>query len=449
VTAAVRGSVRDAAVAVAVCQVAAIFVLGALTVARFHIFAAVDERAHVAYVQEVAEHGRLPWLGRSYVSWQELAIEEHTYPRRSAADPRMLGLRGSSYEAWQPPLYYALAVPAFMVASDYRDKIRAVRALDLVLLMAAVAILAALARTVFKERWPLPYCLALTTLLWPGVLVRAITVSNAALEIPLVLLYVLVLWRASARPRPSSLIAAGGVLGLCVLTQLTLACLAPLLVVPIVAAMRKRRNTATFAAAALAVLLPLLLIAPWLASNESRYGALTASSQVERLTEPFAPSGPHAGFGAVTLGLARLRHFALPQEWWPEYKGVLGVLAIALPLVLLLVTVIPLARLRRVGPAKTWSLLAGPFVLGLGTLIAIVLVDEWPAALFPRYLNPMLPPLALFSAGVWMRAHLSERTLLGVAALSSLVLMFVWVDMVGAYYFTNAGATLGIHAAAG
>jgi hypothetical protein len=79
-----RGTwIRDPARALAVVQIAAIFVLGAVTVARFHIFAAVDERAHLAYVQEVAEHGRLPWLGRDYVSWQELAIEAHTYPRHS------------------------------------------------------------------------------------------------------------------------------------------------------------------------------------------------------------------------------------------------------------------------------------------------------------------------------------------------------------------------------
>jgi hypothetical protein len=45
------------------------------------------------------------------------------------------------------------------------------------------------------------------------VIVRAVTVSNAALEIPLVLLYVLVLWRATLRPRARSLIAAGGRLG--------------------------------------------------------------------------------------------------------------------------------------------------------------------------------------------------------------------------------------------
>jgi hypothetical protein len=172
-------------------QILAIFAVGAVTVARFHIFAPVDERAHLAYVQEVAEHGRLPLLD-SYVPWQELAIEAHTYPRHSSLDPRLIGLRGISYEAWQPPLYYALAAPAFLIPGNYRDKVFAVRAFDLLLLLAAVEILALLAKAVFDKHWRVPYCLALSTILWPGIIVRAITTSNAALELPLVPLYVLV-----------------------------------------------------------------------------------------------------------------------------------------------------------------------------------------------------------------------------------------------------------------
>src|SRR5271165_879465 len=203
--------------ALMVVQIAAIVVLGAVTVSRFHVFAEVDERAHLAYVQEVAEHGRIPWVGRDYVPWQELAIEQGTYPHRSGLDPRALGLRGSSYEGWQPPLYYVLAAPAFLIESNYRDKVYAVRAFDLLLLLAAVVILAFLARAVFGQYWRVPYCLALSTLLWPGVIVRAVTVSNAALEVPLVALYVLVVWTATTKPRAWSLVTVGGLLGLCML----------------------------------------------------------------------------------------------------------------------------------------------------------------------------------------------------------------------------------------
>ncbi len=144
------------------------------------------------------------------------------------------------------------------------------------------------------------------------------------------LLYVLVLWNATVRPRARSLLAAGGLLGLCVLTQLTLVCLAILLVVPLVTQLHERRDRSALGAATLALALPVVLVAPWLASNESRYGAL--SSLVEHLTAPYAPTG--SGLGAVASGLVRFTRAALPQEWWQEYKGILGAILIALPVLL-------------------------------------------------------------------------------------------------------------------
>jgi len=445
--------VRDPARVLAALLVAAIMLAGGVTVFRFHIFAEVDERAHLAYVQEVAEHGRLPVMDHSYVSWQELALEAHTYPRHSSLNPRLIGLRGDSYEAWQPPLYYVLAAPAFLIPSNYRDKVLAVRAFDLLLLALAVATLILLAKAVFGERWPAPCCLALSTVLWPGVIVRVITVSNAALELPMALLYVLVVWNATARPRRRSLVAAGGLLGLCALTQLTLVCLAPLLAFPIAAHLRGRRERSDPAdrgatgAVALTIALPIIIVAPWLVSNESRYRALTASSLVERLTEAYESEVHRSGLVAVSSRLWRLDRAALPLEWWQEYRGVLGVLLIALPVVIVLIAAVPVVRDPRLLRSRAAGILAAPLALGLATLIAIVLLEEWPAALFPRYVNPMLPPFALFAAWAWLALRARGRSLLALAAGSSLVVVVTWVYMAGAYYFTHVGATLGIHAA--
>jgi hypothetical protein len=441
-----RRTARRGAGALIALQILAIFAVGAVTVARFHIFAPVDERAHLAYVQEVAEHGRLPLLD-SYVPWQELAIEAHTYPRHSSLDPRLIGLRGISYEAWQPPLYYALAAPAFLIPGNYRDKVLAVRAFDLLLLLAAVAILALLAKAVFDEHWRVPYCLALSTILWPGIIVRAITASNAALELPLVPLYVLVVWSATARPRGRSLVAAGALLGLCALTQLTLVCLAPLLAFPIATLLRERPDRRAVGAIALALALPLIMLAPWVASNESRYGAPVASSLVERLTGSYESTIERSGLGAVTSRLWRFGHAALPQEWWVQYRGLLGVLLLALPVLLLLTAV--LATLRHPGlmRSRAAGLLATPLLLALATLAAIVLLDEWPAALYPRYINPMIPLFALFAAWAWIQARMGARSLLALGAASSFVATLAWVYMAGAYYFTHVGASLGIHAA--
>jgi hypothetical protein len=431
-----------------VLQLAAIAVVGGVTVSRFHIFAAVDELAHISFVQEVAEHGSLPWLGRSYVSWQMEAIEQDVYPRRSPVDPRRIGLAGLSYEAFQPPLYYLLAAPAFAIPANYRDKVLAVRAFDLLLLLAAAAILALLARAVAAEHWRIAYAAALSVLLWPGVIVRVITVSNAALELPLALLYVLAVWHASTRREPRLLLGAAGLLGLCLLTGLTLIFLAPLLAVAIIALLRERRDRRALVVVALAVALPLILLAPWLISNEVRYGALTAGALAKALQAPLVnPTGQHFGVGAVVSRLWRLDRALLPQEWWSRYgKGGLAEILWLVPALLLAGALIPALRRPRLLYSRAAALLASPLPLGLITLAGIVVLVDWPSFL-PRYVNPTLPLLALFAAWAWQSTRWRPGALLAIVAASSALTGAIWVYMAGAYYFTNVGAALGIHAA--
>ncbi len=135
----------------------------------------------------------------------------------------------------------------------------------------------------------------------------------------------------------------------------------------------------------------------------------------------------------------------MPQEWWREYKGIPGAISIALP-ALLLIGVLRAVRHSRLR-TQAGQLLAAPLLLGLATRVGIVLLAAWPAALFPRYVNPMIPLFALFVAWAWKQTGLGEKSLLGIAALSSFVVALIWVYMAGAYYFTHVGATLGIHAA--
>ncbi len=228
---------------------------------------------------------------------------------------------------------------------------------------------------------------ALSTFLWPGVIVRLITVSNAALEPALVLLYLLTTWKATVKPRGHLLVAAAGLLGLCALTQITLVCLAPLLLFPVVAGVRSGRRRPAIPATAFALVLPVLLIGPWLASNENRYGALAANSLVERLTGPYESMIHHSGVVAVTSHLWRFGHAALPLEWYAEYRGLVGALMVSLPLALVLLAAIPVLRQPEVLRSRAAGLLGSPLLLGTATLIAIVLLDEWPAALFPRYVS--------------------------------------------------------------
>lgn len=436
--------------ALVAAQLIAIAVLGAVTVARFHVFAEIDERAHYAFVQEVAEQGRLPWLGRDVISWQAQAINDSTWPRRSPRDPRAIGFPGQSYEAFQPPLYYAVAAPVFAAGGDHRQKVFVLRAFGLLLLGAGLLLLALLARAALGARWLAGYALALAVVLWPGVIVRAVTVSNQALEPVLVLGFLLAAWHATVRRSRPALVAAGALLGLCLLTKLTLVFLAPVLLVALVGHLRDegRRDRRTVVAAGLAVVLPALLLAPWIASNLDRYGAPTANAIARDQQEPVVnPGGEDLGIAQLP-GRAKvvLTEGLLPQEWRAEYgRGALAVALRAIPLALFVAGALAFARgrrRRRDGPGGPHlALLAAPAVLAVLMVLATLVLAHWDIS-FLRYANAVLPAFALHVA--W---GLRDRVVVALAAAGTVVTLAVWAFMAGAYFFTDAGAALGIHAA--
>ena len=422
----------------ALVQVAAVVVLGAVTVERFHVFAEIDETAHVAYVQEVAEEGRLPVAGRDLVSPDVQAINDGTFPRRSPRPVTEMPFGGLSWEAHHPPLSYLVAAPAFAAAPDARAGVTAVRALDVVLLLGAVGLLALLARAVSGARWLAPFCLAMAVLLWPGVLVRAVTVSPTALELALTLAYLLALWRATVEGSRRWLLGAGALLGLCLLTKLTLVFLAPLLLVPLVRAVRER----ALGAAAGAAVLPGLVLAPWVVSNLDRYGALTPSEVARRVHEPpVNPTGERYGLDELAGEVPNLADAVLPQEWWGEYGTALGWGLRALAVGLVVFAIVPLVRRPALLREPGGLLLATPAPLVLGLLTATLLIGNW-ALFLPRFAYPALLPLALFAAWAWRR----ERVVAIAAAVATAVIFLVWIRMAGAYYFVDVGASLGIEA---
>ena len=93
-------------------QLAALLVLGVVTVARFPVWALVDEAAHYDYVQWIAEDGRLPILDEDRVHPEVLAIDEGRYPAAPHVEAEERGLFGRSYEGFQPPLAHLVATPA-------------------------------------------------------------------------------------------------------------------------------------------------------------------------------------------------------------------------------------------------------------------------------------------------------------------------------------------------
>lgn len=405
--------------------------------AQFTVWAAVDERAHYAFVQSVAEDRRLPAI-TDLVSREVQAITDDTWPAPSPNDPADAGLAGRSYEAFQPPLYYALAAPAFAAVADHEAKVYALRAFDVVLYGASAAILFLIAMRIGgRHRWP-AFAGGLLILLWPGLVVRGVTVSNAALEFVLVPAFLLAAWIAFTTRRPKPLVAAGALLGACLLTKLTLVYLAPTLLLAAAAVWRERRS----ASAPVALALPALALTPWLIDNLSRFGQLTANDLARAQQLPFLfPNGPPSfGVGDLPGRVAELLDGAVPQEWYGQLDvWWVGTVARGLPLLLVVAVVVALARRGQPSGARlTIAFFALPVVASLALMTATLLVEQWDIFLL-RYVVPALPPLAIAAAAAMSPG---QRRTLGV--LATVLLGALWIDMAGAYLFLDVGDRLGI-----
>lgn len=413
--------------AFALALLGALVLLGVTVVVRSHVWSPGDERGHYSVVQTVAEEQRLPRI-TELNSPEAQAISDGTWPRPSPTDPRTLGLGGRNYEAFQPPLYYVVAAPVFAAVPDHRDKLFALRALDLALVLGAALVLWLLA-----GRRPLVWAAGALVLLWPGTLVRGITISNSALEYVLAPAFLLAAWAAYETRARRWLLAAGALLGLCLLTKLTLVVLAPCL---LAAAWRARDRSAVAALA-----LPALLLAPWLLSNHSRFGTWTANAAARRQQIPFLyPDGvPDWSVADLPGKFAELLKGSLPQEWAGQLDiWWVGIGARALVVVLAVAVLVAVVR----GSARA-RFFALPVATGLVVMTATLLVSDWDIFLL-RYLAPVLPAVAVVVAG-----EAAPRLVRRVAVPAAVVGGLLWLGMAGAFLFTDAGAKLGIRAVGG
>ena len=82
-----------------------------------------------------------------------------------------------------------------------------------------------------------------------------------------------------------------------------------------------------------------------------------------------------------------------------------------------------------------------PVATGYAMLVLTLLSANWPSFNL-RYLYPLLPALAVAIVVAVPRGR--ELLAWGVVAGCSVLLAAVWIDMAGAFYFTDVGAKLGI-----
>jgi hypothetical protein len=422
--------------ALVVAQLAALVGFGALTVERFHVWAAIDEPGHYAFVQSLAEDGRLPLL-EDLVSWQVAAITSHTWPAPSPLAPAGQGLWGRVYEAFQPPLYYLAAVPVFAAVRDHRQKVFALRVFGLALILGAVAVLWALARRLAAAgEAPGVFAAGLAVLLWPGVLVRGITVSNDSLILLAAPMFLLAAWRAYERPSNGSLLLASFLLGLCLLSKLTAVALVPTLAWLVIRhRLPRARSRRPLVAQAAAAVLPLLMLGPWLAFNERHYGAFTANAvaRSEQLPVAYPMGVPHRGLGDLAKSVGRLPEGALPGEWGVELnvawvRAAVLLIAVVVPAIALVAVLRRRDRRTAPGPVPFFAL---PVVVGVLLMAFSLLVEDFDIFVL-RYLAPVLIPFAMAVAAVLARDR--PARVAGGAAVVSALAGLLWVEGALAYY---------------
>jgi hypothetical protein len=435
-------SVGPRAVTVLLCaivtaQLATLIGYGVATASSFEVWAPIDEAAHFSYVQYVADHDALPVMGRTYVSREVFALTARQQPAFSHYDVRHAGLGGLSYEAFQPPLYYLAASRVYDLAGGgLLDHVNAVRLFDVALLALAAVLALRLARVAAGRYWLPAWSVALVVLMMPGVVVRSVTVSNQALEMPLAILFateLLVAWRRHCVLR---LLLAGLLLGLCLLTQTLLVALLPAFLAIVGAELWRRRSLAGAAACAAALLLPAVVVAPWIAFNESHYGSLTDASYAASVQEQAVnPHHVHYQAGALPGQIAdAVLAPVLPEEWYLYTAGdpVVGDETIVL-LALLFggATLAAAARPRLLVSAEA-AVLGLPFVATIGLLCAITVLGQWNVML-ARYTYATLPLWAIFGATAAGRALRHRAPLAAASALGTSLMVVVWMGASGTW----------------
>ncbi len=281
------------------------------------VWSPVDEMAHFAYVQSLADVDGVPVMGRDLVSEDVIGAakasptstyrEEPVAPTRADAN---WGPARQQYEASAAPIYYALMIVPDRLGRAFglAGEILAVRLATALLGLLVIPLTWALARRMFPRSPPV-------WLIGPGLLVATnsfafASTSNDALAVILGAAAVLALLRAlDDRPAAGWVVGAGAVLGLGITAKATTVVIAPVLLAVVLTWWRSQRPGPRVEARAAGsyLLAASLAVLPWLVWNLRTYGAVSGVRQVNEIIPPattvFSLSRVVADVGTARLGL--------------------------------------------------------------------------------------------------------------------------------------------------
>ena len=423
--------------------VAAYLFVGGLYAVVTPAWQAPDEPAHYNYVRALAEDGRLPVLrpGDYPAAYLE-QIKSARFPPDMPIDP-------ICYEAWQPPLYYILAMPIYWLAGG---ALIPLRLLSVTLGAGLVVTANALALTVRPGDTRLALGTAAFVAFVPMHVAMTASVNNDALAELLLALVMLRLmcWMRGTKRRPYDLAMTGLLLGLGLITKATVYAVA--IPLAFIALLLDERRPALLARRAAAVFGPALLLAiPWYVRNVALYGW---PDLLGKLNHDAIVVGQlrTADYLAQVGWAAYLRDFAVTSfhSFWGQFGwmavpmdgrtylalGLLSALAAA-GLILAAGEPPPSNPSPRVSGVIAFPLegtegnkvgwLAGLWVIF--TLVFIYLYYNLSFVQFQgRYLFPALAPIGLF-ATLGLREILSRRWVWVGAGLCGLAA--VWIGLAG------------------
>ncbi len=398
---------------------------------------APDEPAHYNYVRALVRQPGFPELTpRCY----NQAYLEELLARRFPPD---LSLDNLCYEFYQPPLYYLLATPAYIVG---RGALLGLRLFSVMLGAGVVTLAFAISRTIFPQSRTIVFGTMAFVAFVPMHVAILASVNNDALAELIVAGILLLLVRRLVRTEAASAqqdILLGLFLGLGLLTKLTVYVVAiPLIAVALWWTAGGRPLSGLLRQVLLVYGLALLLALPWYIRNATIYGdfdilGLVRHDQVVigqlRTTDLLAQVG-----GVTYLGNFFLTTF---RSFWGQFGWMAVPMDPRLYLVLALLTLIALAGLAAfleenfrqqsspLSPGQRRALA----LLALAVLLLALAYAGYNLSLVQfqgRYLFPALIPIGLlFTLGLhaafapqrrWWLAGLLVLAVAGVLAVSLL-----------------------------
>ena len=235
-----------------------------------------DEPAHYNYVKHVATTGQLPEL--KVGDWDPALLER----LKAARFPRSESVDSIRYESHQPPLYYLLASPVYSATARFplEEQVGALRLLSVVMSGVTIVLAFLAVRALFPHELSLQLAVAGFFAFLPMRSSISGSVSNDALaEMLATLLLLLMIHIDRAGFRRGEAVLLGLVIGLAMLTKMTLYGLIPVALLGAALSPRSRgrggspsREESRYRLLALCAGVALLVGGWWFVRNAMLYG---------------------------------------------------------------------------------------------------------------------------------------------------------------------------------